>query len=160
MRVIESKNALCPITQRDIDEAMPRLAHGDLPGDIFKALETESCLFCFEAPNPSTQYRLLPCHHIFHLECVDRWLTDRDASCPLCRARFYHLARCAICQHHLNENDNYDRNGGWNESASSSSSSSSSRSRHHQQLQPPAGHGKKKIVYILKRLGEWAEKYS
>lgn len=30
-------------------------------------------------------YRKLPCNHIFHTDCVDRWLTIEDSKCPCCR---------------------------------------------------------------------------
>ena len=30
-------------------------------------------------------YRKLPCNHIFHTDCVDRWLTLEDSKCPCCR---------------------------------------------------------------------------
>ena len=37
--------------------------------------------------------RSFPCGHEIHSDCVDEWLTTRDASCPVCRADFYCLAR-------------------------------------------------------------------
>ncbi|KAJ9202145.1 hypothetical protein DTO164E3_3074 [Paecilomyces variotii] len=54
----------------------------------------EVCILCFERldkTSPSSSYRQLRCSHIFHLPCIDDWLCNRDASCPLCRERFYHL---------------------------------------------------------------------
>jgi len=32
--------------------------------------------------------RLLPCHHYFHLRCIDRWLLCDRGECPVCRHRF------------------------------------------------------------------------
>lgn len=29
-------------------------------------------------------YRRLPCMHLFHIECVDQWLTN-NKRCPICR---------------------------------------------------------------------------
>ncbi|KAE8383924.1 hypothetical protein BDV26DRAFT_251041 [Aspergillus bertholletiae] len=51
----------------------------------------DTCVFCLETLGPSSPYRLLPCDHVFHLPCIDRWLCGEDASCPICRQQFYHL---------------------------------------------------------------------
>ncbi|OLY78900.1 Receptor homology region, transmembrane domain- and RING domain-containing protein 3 [Smittium mucronatum] len=43
------------------------------------------CLICFEKMNVGDKVRSIPCSHIFHQECLDRWLLDRMGSCPNCR---------------------------------------------------------------------------
>ena len=53
----------------------------------------EDCTFCGEVLGMGFPYRLIPCGHIFHLPCIDRWLRFEDASCPLCRRTLYYLRR-------------------------------------------------------------------
>lgn len=48
------------------------------------------CLDDFVAPDSSTNesgtiVRELPCHHIFHPECVDTFLRDNSSLCPMCK---------------------------------------------------------------------------
>jgi hypothetical protein len=40
-------------------------------------------------------FRQLPCKHLFHQPCIDKWMCKRDASCPLCRQTFYDLSSAA-----------------------------------------------------------------
>merc|ERR1711924_143532 len=42
----------------------------------------EPCSICHESMRPGEQCRRLPCFHIFHRECIDRWLGLRG-TCPL-----------------------------------------------------------------------------
>lgn len=44
------------------------------------------CVICQKKFRDEQLVRLLPdCDHIFHISCIDRWLTDHK-SCPSCRA--------------------------------------------------------------------------
>jgi hypothetical protein len=56
-----------------------------LPGQTESSLSCVICLDIFE--NDST-VRALPCHHIFHSDCITKWFLNRHATCPLCIARF------------------------------------------------------------------------
>jgi Ring finger domain len=51
----------------------------------------EACLWCCETLGPKTPCRLLPCGHKFHKPCIDTWMAECNAVCPLCRESFYHL---------------------------------------------------------------------
>lgn len=72
------------------------------------------CPICWETLDQDSSYRRLPCGHIFHLPCINCWLCDEDASCPLCRRKFYYLRRprliyipkshSAVVDHHLPRN--------------------------------------------------------
>ncbi|RKO93732.1 putative anaphase-promoting complex subunit, partial [Blyttiomyces helicus] len=43
---------------------------------------------CLESFEEDTLVRTLSCGHLFHRACIDRWLLQKIASCPLCRAEF------------------------------------------------------------------------
>ncbi|KAK4628906.1 hypothetical protein CLAFUW4_08141 [Fulvia fulva] len=46
----------------------------------------QRCLVClcdFEAKEVAR--KLIKCHHLYHKECIDQWLTTGRNSCPLCR---------------------------------------------------------------------------
>ncbi|XP_022764472.1 RING-H2 finger protein ATL66-like [Durio zibethinus] len=49
-----------------------------------RALESECCI-CLGVFEDGQKVKVLPsCHHPYHSECVDRWLSA-ESSCPLCR---------------------------------------------------------------------------
>ncbi|PKA56004.1 E3 ubiquitin-protein ligase RHA2A [Apostasia shenzhenica] len=43
------------------------------------------CCVCLSRLEEGAGTRKLPCHHLFHRECVDRWLAVCRRTCPLCR---------------------------------------------------------------------------
>lgn len=46
------------------------------------------CPICLEDFIPhETTVRSLPCRHIYHPECIDKFLLDRSSLCPVCKAR-------------------------------------------------------------------------
>ncbi|KAK3814142.1 MAG: hypothetical protein J3Q66DRAFT_345749 [Benniella sp.] len=45
----------------------------------------DMCAICIDEFVEGDEIRTLPCHHDFHLECIDPWLTRRSATCPLCK---------------------------------------------------------------------------
>ena len=47
--------------------------------------ETDTCCaICLETLAPGNCTRALPCHHQYHLQCIDDWLL-RNATCPVCK---------------------------------------------------------------------------
>ena len=44
----------------------------------------ESCSICMDTYEEGDAYRVLPCGHRFHIECVDKWLRSTSLCCPLC----------------------------------------------------------------------------
>lgn len=44
----------------------------------------DNCSICLDKFNPNVQVRRLPCLHVFHIKCIDKWL-KRNKKCPICR---------------------------------------------------------------------------
>lgn len=58
----------------------------------------ESCAICLEDFEQDDMVRGLVCGHVFHKECVDPWLSNRKACCPLCKRDYYLRNRVAETQ--------------------------------------------------------------
>jgi|GEM_PF-5919147 len=43
-----------------------------------------ACSICLE-PQENDPIKILPCNHIFHTACVNRWTEEGNLTCPLCR---------------------------------------------------------------------------
>ncbi|XP_015973327.1 NEP1-interacting protein 2 isoform X1 [Arachis duranensis] len=58
-----------------------------------KLMYMSSCSICFQDFEDEELIRILPkCGHIFHLQCIDKWLIQQG-SCPMCRTHVssYHI---------------------------------------------------------------------
>ena len=49
------------------------------------AVDEGSCPVCQCDWETGDQVRILPCQHQFHTKCIDHWLKQHRASCPLCK---------------------------------------------------------------------------
>jgi hypothetical protein len=49
----------------------------------------DACAICLETLEDEDDVRGLTCGHAFHAGCLDPWLTNRRACCPLCKADYY-----------------------------------------------------------------------
>ncbi|KAH6838398.1 hypothetical protein B0I37DRAFT_244147 [Chaetomium sp. MPI-CAGE-AT-0009] len=47
-----------------------------------------NCVVCLDVFEDNSTVRALPCHHIFQSNCINGWLLNRHATCPLCIARY------------------------------------------------------------------------
>ncbi|KAM3290148.1 E3 ubiquitin-protein ligase RHA2B-like [Capsicum chacoense] len=56
------------------------------PVSLFKTAGfSELCAVCLSTFEDGEQVRKLKCKHIFHKDCLDTWLQQDSATCPLCR---------------------------------------------------------------------------
>ncbi|BAT80723.1 NEP1-interacting protein [Vigna angularis] len=54
-------------------------------GKMSKLYNMSCCSICFQEFEDGELVRILPkCGHLFHLECIDKWLVQQG-SCPMCR---------------------------------------------------------------------------
>lgn len=49
----------------------------------------DNCAICIELLEDEDEVRGLTCGHCYHQACIDPWLTQRRASCPLCKADYF-----------------------------------------------------------------------
>jgi len=56
----------------------------DMGEDTGETAEGEVCSVCLSAYDACDLLIRLPCEHLFHEQCISRWL-QQDGSCPQCR---------------------------------------------------------------------------
>ena len=50
-----------------------------------------SCSICCDTYKCGEYKRELPCSHVFHKKCIDKWLCGND-SCPICRVKILNIS--------------------------------------------------------------------
>ncbi|KAL9393605.1 hypothetical protein Peur_012890 [Populus x canadensis] len=53
----------------------------------FSRQQSRECAVCLSGFMKGERVRKLRCNHTFHKECLDKWLQQYLATCPLCRTR-------------------------------------------------------------------------
>lgn len=62
----------------------------------YSIIDTAECCICYkrtkvDTDNAKNKYcKELPCGHLFHFSCIDRWLRG-NLRCPLCRGSAYEI---------------------------------------------------------------------
>jgi hypothetical protein len=59
-----------------------------VPAELLKSVG-DSCAICLDTIEDEDDVRGLTCGHAFHSLCLDPWLTNRRACCPLCKKDYY-----------------------------------------------------------------------
>ncbi len=71
----------------DVHVALPKECIRMMPSKRFKKEPQDECIectICFDTFEKNERYRELPCKHIFHKRCVDKWF-EKSVHCPMCR---------------------------------------------------------------------------
>lgn len=66
----------------NIIEKIPTFKYSELDHSL--KTDTKQCIICLMDYNDENHLRKLPCNHIFHADCVERWF-DQSVKCPVCR---------------------------------------------------------------------------
>ena len=69
-------------------DADPDEEESPIPDELL-ATSGDNCAICIELLEDEDEVRGLTCGHCYHQTCLDPWLTQRRASCPLCKADYY-----------------------------------------------------------------------
>jgi len=78
------------LLSRELSRMNARDVHA-LPTFVFKGAGSdeagtgETCAICLEDYESGEKLRHLPCHHDFHVGCIDQWLLTRRPFCPICK---------------------------------------------------------------------------
>lgn len=67
-----------PPADKEIIESLPKVKVTD---QMVK--DGQDCAVCKEDLVVNEEIRKLPCNHMYHFECVSRWLEAHDVSLPL-----------------------------------------------------------------------------
>ena len=54
-----------------------------------KVVKETTCSICLVEFEENDEIRKLRCDHVFHCECIDPWLLNGKAVCPVCRQGVY-----------------------------------------------------------------------
>lgn len=72
----------------DDDEEDDDHINAALPPELMTT-SGDTCAICIDTLEDDDDVRGLTCGHAFHAVCLDPWLTNRRACCPLCKADYY-----------------------------------------------------------------------
>ncbi|KAI1119252.1 hypothetical protein F5Y14DRAFT_397164 [Nemania sp. NC0429] len=82
-----AKDSLHRMSEDDDEDDDDHINHALDPDMMGSSGDT--CAICIDTLEDNDDVRGLTCGHAFHAVCLDPWLTNRRACCPLCKADYY-----------------------------------------------------------------------
>jgi len=77
--MVDVKNV---VTEKQLEQ-LKVATYSDLkPEEVEKC---KDCAICLDSFEKDSKLRILKCEHGFHVDCIDKWLTDCNYKCPVCR---------------------------------------------------------------------------
>lgn len=71
-------------------DAFPLKNHKKIDAAASGPDDVQQCYICLAEYEEGDKLRVLPCHHEYHMSCVDKWLKEINGVCPVCR--------CNVCE--------------------------------------------------------------
>uniref|UniRef100_A0A6M2EN90 RING-type domain-containing protein n=1 Tax=Populus davidiana TaxID=266767 RepID=A0A6M2EN90_9ROSI len=83
---LKSDKPIISTTQylRHIEEKNPTISYSK---KLMRQQDSLECAVCLSDFSEGESVRKLKCKHTFHKDCLDEWLQQCLATCPLCRAK-------------------------------------------------------------------------
>ena len=76
--------AAAGLSAREIAAALPAMPFSEARNFLVDGVSRTECTICLGDFADDDEVRALPCVHIFHSACIDRWLA-RATCCPTCK---------------------------------------------------------------------------
>lgn len=68
------------VVPKDVLDRMQEITFGEIQTD------EKDCPICMEEFSKDSKLRKIACPHLFHTNCLDKWLSENSNTCPICRS--------------------------------------------------------------------------
>merc|ERR1712154_183893 len=86
--------------QNECNAVIPIVDISDLIPIYYGNKKPMECMICLERFKLTQAIQRLPCLHIFHIDCIDKWLQSPtgNGTCPICRTPIYNMCNNRISE--------------------------------------------------------------
>lgn len=80
----DMENVKVLVTKESLD-SIPVIKYDDekISDDVKK--KNSTCHICLEDFDKDSDIRFIQCNHLFHKDCIDKWISTESYKCPICR---------------------------------------------------------------------------